>query len=142
MKNYDDIINHERYRLKNHKPMSLIDRAVQFSPFAALTGFDEEIDETARITDHRAELTEDELNDLNQTFQMLLDKQEECPLVAVTYFQSDKRKSGGVYVTYTGNFRFFDEIEGVLKFVDGMVIAISEISRIKAIPHKGCLAAL
>lgn len=129
--NYEDIIGHQRYKLKNHKPMSQIDRAVQFSPFAALTGFDEEIDETARITDHRAELTEDELNELNQAFQMLLDKQEERPLVAVTYFKSDERKSGGAYVTYTGNFRFFDEIEGVLKFVDGMVIAISEISRIK-----------
>lgn len=131
MENYDDIINHERYRLKNHKPMSLTDRAVQFSPFAALTGFDDEIDETARIIDHRAELTEDGSNELNQAFQMLLDKQEERPLVAVTYFQSDERKSGGTYVTYTGNFRFFDEIEGVLKFVDGMVIPISEISRIK-----------
>lgn len=129
--NYGDIIDHQRYRLKNHKPMSLTDRAVQFSPFAALTGFDEEIDEMARITDHRAELTEDGSNELNQAFQMLLDKQEERPLVAVTYFKSDERKSSGAYVTYTGNFRFFDEIEGVLKFVDGMVIAIADISRIK-----------
>lgn len=129
--NYGDIIGHQRYRLKNHKPISLIDRAVQFSPFAALTGFDEEIDETARLTDQRENLDEDKIAELNQAFQMLLDKQEDRPLVAVTYFKSDERKSGGAYVTYTGNFRFFDEIEGVLKFVDGMVIAIAEISRIK-----------
>ena len=108
MRNYEDIRNHERYQLKHHTPMSLESRAAQFAPFAALVGYDEEIGEAARLTDGREELSEDAIDALNQAFQKLLEHEEERPLVTVTYFQPDAKKDGGRYMTYTGNFRFYD----------------------------------
>lgn len=130
MRNYDDIRNHERYQLKHHTPMSLESRAAQFAPFAALVGYDEEIGEAARSTDGREELSEDAIDALNQAFQKLLEHEEERPLVTVTYFQPDAKKDGGRYMTYTGNFRFYDAEKRVMKFVDGMVISLEQMCRI------------
>ena len=131
MNNYDDIRNHSRYKLKRHQPMSMWSRAAQFSPFAALTGYDDEIDEVARLTDRREELTEDELNGLNQAFQKLLERASDRPLVTVTYFQPDERKDGGKYVSYTGRFRFFDETERILHFTDRTEIPVDDVFHIE-----------
>lgn len=131
MRNYEDIRNHERYQLKHHTPMSLESRAAQFAPFAALVGYDEEIGEAARSTDGREELSEDAIDALNQAFQKLLEHEEERPLVTVTYFQPDAKKDGGRYMTYTGNFRFYDAEKRVMKFVDGMVIGVEQMCRIE-----------
>lgn len=131
MRNYEDIRNHERYQLKHHTPMSLESRAAQFAPFAALVGYDEEIGEAARSTDGREELSEDAIDALNQAFQKLLEHEEERPLVTVTYFQPDAKKDGGKYMTYTGNFRFYDAEKRVMKFVDGMVIGVGQVCRIE-----------
>lgn len=131
MNNYDDIRNHSRYKLKHHQPMSMWSRAAQFSPFAALTGYDDEIDEAARLTDRREEMTEDELNGLNQAFQKLLERASDRPLVSVTYFQPDERKDGGEYVSYTGRFRFFDEIERILHFTDRTEIPVDDVFHIE-----------
>lgn len=131
MRNYEDIRNHERYQLKHHTPMSLESRAAQFAPFAALVGYDEEIGEAARSTDGREELSEDAIDALNQAFQKLLEHEEERPLVTVTYFQPDAKKDGGRYMTYTGNFRFYDAEKRVMKFVDGMVIGLGQVCRIE-----------
>lgn len=131
MRNYEDIRNHERYQLKHHTPMSLESRAVQFAPFVALVGYDEEIGEAARSTDGREELSEDAIDALNQAFQKLLEHEEERPLVMVTYFQPDAKKDGGRYMTYTGNFRFYDAEKRVMKFVDGMVIGVGQVCRIE-----------
>lgn len=131
MRNYEDIRNHERYQLKHHTPMSLESRAAQFAPFAALVGYDEEIGEAARLTDGREELSEDAIDALNQAFQKLLEHEEERPLVTVTYFQPDAKKDGGRYMTYTGNFRFYDAEKRVMKFVDGMVIGVELVCRIE-----------
>lgn len=130
MRNYEDIRNHERYQLKHHTPMSLESRAVQFAPFAALVGYDEEIGEAARLTDGREELSEDAIDALNQAFQKLLEHEEERPLVTVTYFQPDAKKDGGRYMTYTGNFRFYDAEKRVMKFVGGMTIDAGQVCRI------------
>ena len=130
MRNYEDIRNHERYQLKHHTPMSLESRAAQFAPFAALVGYDEEIGEAARSTDGREELSEDAIDALNQAFQKLLEHEEERLLVTVTYFQPDAKKDGGKYMTYTGNFRFYDAEKRVMKFVDGMVIGGGQVCRI------------
>lgn len=116
---YNHIIGLPHHVSKKHPQMSNYDRAAQFSSFKALTGFEDEIDESARLTDCRGEMTEDELNELNQAFQKLLERTSECPLVTVTYFQPDERKDGGEYVNYTGHFRFFEETERNLKFVEG-----------------------
>ena len=131
MRNYEDIQNHKRYQLKHHTPMSLESRAAQFAPFAALVGYDEEIGEAARSTDGREELSEDATDALNQAFQKLLEHEEERPLVTVTYFQPDAKKDGGRYMTYTGNFRFYDAEKRVMKFVDGMVIGLGQVCRIE-----------
>ena len=131
MRNYEDIRNHERYQLKHHTPMSLESRAAQFAPFAALVGYDEEIGEAARSTDGREELSEDAVDALNQAFQKLLEHEEERPLVMVTYFQPDAKKDGGRYMTYTGNFRFYDAEKRVMKFVGGMVIGVGQMCRIE-----------
>lgn len=130
MRNYEDIQNHKRYQLKHHTPMSLESRAAQFAPFAALVGYDEEIGEAARSTDGREELSEDAIDALNQAFQKLLEHEEERPLVTVTYFQPDAKKDGGRYMTYTGNFRFYDAEKRVMKFVGGMVIGVEQMCRI------------
>ena len=131
MRNYEDIRNHECYQLKHHTPMSLESRAAQFAPFAALVGYDEEIGEAARLTDGREELSEDAIDALNQAFQKLLEHEEERPLVTVTYFQPDAKKDGGRYMTYTGNFRFYDAEKRVMKVVDGMVIGVELVCRIE-----------
>ncbi|RGM79402.1 MULTISPECIES: hypothetical protein [Ruminococcus] len=131
MRNYEDIRNHERYQLKHHTPMSLESRAAQFAPFAALVGYDEEIGEAARSTDGREELSEDAIDALNQAFQKLLEHEKERPLVTVTYFQPDAKKDGGRYMTYTGNFRFYDAEKRVMKFVDGMVLGAGQVCRIE-----------
>lgn len=131
MRNYEDIQNHKRYQLKHHTPMSLESRAAQFAPFAALVGYDEEIGEAARLTDGREELSEDAIDALNQAFQKLLEHEEERLLVTVTYFQPDAKKDGGRYMTYTGNFRFYDAEKRVMKFVDGMVIGAELVCRIE-----------
>ena len=126
---YKDIINLPHHMSDKHSPMSNYDRAAQFSPFAALTGFDDEIDEAARLTDCRPQLTEDELNSLDEAIQRIseLDK----PLIAVTYFVPDVNKSGGAYKTHTGTLRFLDFGEGKLKFVDDRVILLDDVVRIK-----------
>lgn len=131
MRNYEDIRNHERYQLKHHTPMSMESRAAQFAPFAALVGYDEEIGEAARLIDGREELSEDAIDALNQAFQKLLEHEEERPLVTVTYFQPDAKKDGGRYMTYAGNFRFYDAEKRVMKFVDGMVIGVGQVCRIE-----------
>ncbi len=126
---YKDIIDLPHYVSDKRPHMSSYDRAAQFSPFAALTGFDDEIDEAARLTDCRPELTEDELNSLDAAVQQIseLDK----PLIAVTYFVPDVNKSGGSYRAYTGNLRFLDFGEGKLKFVDDTVILLGNVVEIK-----------
>ncbi len=125
---YKDIINLPHHVSDKRPQMSNYDRAAQFSPFAALTGFDDEIDEAARLTDCRPELTEDELNSLDAAIQQIseLDK----PLIAVTYFVPDVNKSGSSYRVYTGNLRFLDLGEGKLKFVDDSVILLGDVVKI------------
>ncbi len=123
--NYDDIIDHPHHTSSKRSAMSPHNRAAQFSPFAALTGYDEEIDETARRTDTRLELTEDQADELNKAFRKLTELEQ--PLIAVTYFVPDMRKTGGAYVTYKGHFRFLDRLNEEMKFTDGMEIALNEI---------------
>ena len=95
MDNYTDIMQHPRYRLRLHRPMPPLSRAAQFSAFAALTGFDEEIDETARLTVARENMCEDDLASLDAALQRLIALESAQPLVTVTFFQPDLHKEGG-----------------------------------------------
>ena len=111
--------------------MSLAERAVQFSAFAALTGYDDEIRETARLTDIRDAMSEDDLAKLNAAFLRLVEAASERPRVSITYFLPDAKKNGGAYLTYAGQFRHYDAAEGNLYFTDGTVITASQIQSIR-----------
>lgn len=128
MTEYDDIIDLPRPKSK-HEPMPMSDRAAQFSPFAALTGYGDAIDETARLTDARIELSEEERAELDYKQQYLSTL--DSPMVTVTYFVPDERKSGGAYVTHTGVLKRVDEIERMVVFKDGLRVPLDEVMDIK-----------
>lgn len=128
MSEYDDIIDLPRPKSK-HEPMPMSDRAAQFSPFAALTGYGDAIDETARLTDHRIELSEEERAELDYKQQYLATL--DAPTVTVTYFVPDERKSGGAYVTHTGVLKRVDEVERMVVFKDGLRVPLDEVMDIK-----------
>lgn len=125
--NYYDIKQFSRPHYDDHPPMSISDRAAQFSPFAALTGYDAAVDETARYTDSRTELTEDEVNKLNDDLNRLLDMLDERPEIRVTYFVPDERKSGGSYQVKSGIVRIYDGYTNELVFMDKSRIAVEDM---------------
>ena len=107
--------------------MSRENRASQFSPFAALTGYDSEIKETARLTDEKIELDEDRIYDINAKLQYKKDNIDVKPEITVEYFISDEKKSGGAYVTLNDRVRIIDEYERTIVFVSGKRINIDDI---------------
>ena len=129
--NYYDIKQFSRPHYDDYPQMSISDRAAQFSPFAALTGYDAAVDETARYTEIREELTEDEVNKLNDDLNRLLDMLDERPEIRVTYFVPDKRKSGGSYKTKIGIVKKIDEYQKILVLEDGCRIPLEDISEIE-----------
>lgn len=125
---YDDIINLPHPTSPRHPRMPMIDRAAQFTPFQALTGYGAAIQETARITGEKAELTEEEKAVLDEKLHLLMDSDSEA---ALTYFQPDGKKSGGVYVTDMGTVKKLDLLEGRLLLTDGTVIPIGDLLKIE-----------
>ena len=119
MDDFSDIMNLPHHVSAKRRQMPLADRAAQFSAFAALTGYDEEIDETARLTDTREAMSEDDIAELDAAFQRLLSMESEQPTVTVSCFQPDEYKEGGKNIIYTGVFRHFDATENKLIFTDG-----------------------
>ena len=128
---YDDIINLPHHVSKTHPQMPMSDRAAQFSPFAALTGYDAAIRETGRFTDAQTELSEEDADILNEKIAVLVERISEKPHVTVTYFVPDDRKKGGAYSTISGNLRRIDEYERLLIFVDGKIIQMDTIADIE-----------
>ena len=128
--NYDDIKHLTRPQYDDLHPMSMHDRAAQFSPFAALVGYDDAVAETARLTDSRAELTEDEMSELNANLNRLLDSLDEQPQISVTYFVPDEKKSGGKYLKKQGDVRIYDSYSGELVFTDGVRIAVADMAKL------------
>ncbi len=124
---YDDIINLPYPVSTKHPPMPISDRAAQFSPFAALTGYDAEIKEAARLTSERVDLTEDATYLLNEKLRLLMDAISDCPTVTITHFLPDKRKNGGAYVLSTGTVKKFDDYEHTIIMTDGKKISTQEI---------------
>lgn len=127
MGKYDDIIDLPHHISTSRPQMPMIDRAAQFMPFRALTGYEDAVRETARLTDERVELTEDEKALLDAKLQRLADRLDSHPQVTLTWFQPDKRKAGGAYVTTTGRLKKIDDFEGVLLLASGERIAIKDI---------------
>ena len=128
--NYDDIKHLTRPQYDDLHPMSMHDRAAQFSSFAALVGYDDAVAETARQTDSKLELTEDEMSELNANLNRLLDSLDERPQISVTYFVPDEKKSGGKYVDKVGVVRIYDSYVGELVFTDGVRIAVADMAKL------------
>ena len=108
---YRDIINLPHHVSSKRPQMSMLDRAAQFSPFAALTGYDDAIHETARLTNDKVNLSEEEKETLDRKQQILLERLGEHPALTVTYFIPDAKKSGGAYVTKSGSLKKIDGLE-------------------------------
>jgi len=123
---YDDIINITR-PLSARNKMSMLDRAAQFAPFAALEGFDDSIDETARLVDERIELDEESYSILDAKFIEIKEKFKEHPLIRITYFVRDKKKSGGKYITKNVHFKKIDEDNHLIIFEDESKIDIDDV---------------
>ena len=135
---YADILHLPHHQAANRKHMSMHDRAAQFSPFAALTGFDGVIAETGRLTDHKVELSENEKVLLDQKLTLIDEaiRAGQHPEITLLYFTPDARKTGGAYQEYTGNVRQIDPIERTIVFLAdngrsmGNKIAIDDVKEI------------
>jgi hypothetical protein len=123
---YDDIINLEHPKLK-HPRMSIYNRAAQFSPFAALTGYEDAVKETARLTDKKIIIDEETKVLLDTKLQYINSIIKEKPYITITYFIKDKLKNGGSYNTYSNNIKRIDKLKKELIFLDNKKISISDI---------------
>lgn len=120
--------------------MSAVDRAAQFSAFAALVGLDEQMDETARIVASKIELSEDEIEVLNRKLRFLIQKMNDdgaYPMIKVSFFVPDPLKDGGSYVTKISAAKRIDDVFGKILFLDGVEICISDILDFE-IMEQGC----
>ncbi len=127
---YEDIINLPHHVSKTHPQMPLYDRAAQFSPFAALTGYEDAIRETARLTNNWVQLSEDKKHELDEKFQLLMADREKTESVTITFFQPDERKEGGSYRTVTGQIRKIDMYKRKVFLKNGMEIELEKIVEI------------
>lgn len=134
---YEDIINLPHHVSKTRPQMSMLDRAAQFSPFAALTGYDEAIKETGRLTDEKIELDEDTKAALDMKQAYLIEMIDEQPEITIIYFLPDARKAGGAYETVTGNLKRFDKYERLLILTNGKKIPMDDIADIESDLFKG-----
>lgn len=131
-KQYADIINQSRPVSSKHPPMSMLNRAAQFSPFAALTGYDAAVKETARLTDEKIALDEYAKSMLSDKLQMIAEHIDDLPEVTFIYFVPDKKKSGGAYISVTGIVKEIDEFEWIVVLGDGTRIPIRGIYGIES----------
>ena len=129
---YDDIINLPHPTSRKHPRMSLYDRAAQFSPFAALTGHEAAVKETARLTDERIILDEDAKMKLDAKLQLIKENIGAGIEVTFTYFVPDERKSGGEYISHTGIVKKIDEYEHTVIMKDRTIIPVSDIIEIES----------
>ena len=124
---YDDIINHPHHISNHHPRMPIHERAAQFAPFAALTGYEAVIQESARLTDQKPELSETEKTELDYKLQMAHNFFGERPLIKITYFMPDQKKSGGAYHSISGRIKKIDEQERQVVLEGGARIDIDGI---------------
>lgn len=127
MGKYDDIIHLEHPTSLKHPRMSQVDRAAQFSPFAALTGHEEAIEETARRTTEKIELSDEDKARLDRNYQWFKQNIASHPVVSVTYFVPDEHKQGGRYLQMTGELKKVDEYKRTLIFMNGTTISLEDV---------------
>ncbi len=124
---YDEIMGLPHHVSKTRPQMPMSDRAAQFAPFAALTGYDSAIKETGRLTDERIELDEEALTALDRKYQLLMDTLDDAPEVTIIYFQPDERKAGGQYVSATGTVKKVDTFGRRILLQDGTRIPLDSV---------------
>ena len=124
---YDEIMGLPHHVSKTRPQMPMSDRAAQFAPFAALTGYDSAIKETGRLTGERIELDEEALTALNRKYQLLMDTLDDAPEVTIIYFQPDERKAGGQYVSATGTVKKVDTFGRRILLQDGTRIPLDSV---------------
>ncbi len=129
-KSYEDIINLPHHKSKTHPHMSMKDRAAQFAPFAALTGYNEQVKETARLTDKRIDLDDCQKLLINEKLVLAMDKSGCNQSVSITYFKPDEKKEGGAYISVSGVIKRIYEYESFLLLDNGLKIPINEILNI------------
>lgn len=129
---YEDIVDLPHHVSAARPRMPMKDRAAQFSPFAALTGYDAEITETGRLTEEWVEMGEDCLDVLDRKKSFLMLHVSEHPFLAITYFLPDQRKKGGKYETVTGSLKRIDEDQRLIILMNGVKIPIDRILNIES----------
>lgn len=127
---YEEIMKHPHHVSKTRPQMPMSDRAAQFAPFAALTGYDSAIKETGRLTDEKIELDEEALTALDMKYQILMDAFDDAPEVTITFFQPDERKAGGKYLTATGAVNKVDDFERRITMQNGTKIPMDDVLNI------------
>jgi hypothetical protein len=128
MSRYDDIINLPHHVSPTRQRMSMHDRAAQFAPFAALVGYDDAVAETARLTESRPELDEQEQSAINERLAYIADHIYEQPEVRIKYFVPDEHKSGGAIIEVSGKFKKISATDGTIVLTDGCKIRLSDIT--------------
>lgn len=128
---YDDIIHLPHHVSKTHPQMPVSDRAAQFAPFAALTGHDAAIRETARLTEEKAELDENAKMIIDEKLRFVQETLPAKPEITVTYFQPDEKKAGGKYMTASGNVKKIDMYKGLIIMTDGLKIPFDDIYEVE-----------
>ena len=129
---YDDILKRPHHRSLKHPSMPMLDRAAQFAPFAALTGHGDALKETARLTDRKIDLDENEKAVIDRRLRFLRERAGQHPHIAATYFIPDRKKEGGACATVSGTIKRFNEHERKLLLMDGTVIAIDDLLAIES----------
>ena len=124
---YNEIMGLPHHVSKTRPQMPMSDRAAQFAPFAALTGYDAAIKETGRLTVERIELDVEALSALDMKYQLLMEAHDDAPEVTITYFQPDERKAGGKYVSAVGAVKKIDDFERRITMRDGTRIPMNDV---------------
>ena len=129
---YEDIVNLPRHISKVHPQATMADRAARFSPFAAISGYEDMVKEAARVTEERIDITDATKELLNEKLNMIVEFLDEEPEVTITYFEPDKKKDGGAYISITGTVKKIDEYERIVLMTDEKKIKIDEIYAIES----------
>lgn len=132
MSKYDDIIHMPRHVSPTRAPMPMASRAAQFAPFAALTGHDAAIRETARLTHDKTELSDDEHKTLSEMMGILMSHAAERPAVTFTVYEPDARKSGGRYIRISGIIKKIDEYDRTVILENDTIIKMDDILAIES----------
>lgn len=129
---YDDIINLPHHQSQTRVHMSLYDRAAQFSPFSALTGYDDAVKESARLTDQKHELSDEAISQLNAKLMFIKEQIKNQPEITVTYFVPDEKKDGGTYITKKSAVKRIDDFQRVIILKNNAKIPFDDISDIES----------